>query len=99
MRRFPVPCRPLHQNWGIEIRLDSGLLLTMHVTTAAVANAKRTRRSVMAYLDGEQNLEWVAGTVLSSGDMDSARAFVNELNGYGDAVRHRELVRWLESQT
>jgi hypothetical protein len=35
----------------------------------------------MAYLEGEQNLQWVAGTILSTGDMDAARLFVRDLAG------------------
>jgi hypothetical protein len=67
----------------------------MNVKSASEADAKRTRRSVMAYLEGEQNLQWVAGTILSTDDMDSTRLFVRELAGYGNATRYEELVRWV----
>jgi hypothetical protein len=70
----------------------------MNVTSVAVANAKRTRRYIMAYLEGDQNLNWISDTIRSSGDMDSARAFIAEMNGYGDEGRYQKLVRWLESQ-
>jgi hypothetical protein len=52
----------------------------------------------MAYLEGEQNLQWVAGTILSTGDMDAARLFVHDLAGYGDAARYERLVRWVDAQ-
>ena len=70
----------------------------MNVTIAGEADAKLTRRSVMAYLAGEQNLQWVAATILSAGDIDRARLFVRDLAGYGDAARYEQLVRWVEAQ-
>ena len=77
----------------------SALLLNMNVRSAGEGDAKRTRRSVMAYLEGEQNLQWVAGTILSTGDMDTARLFVRDLAGYGDAARYERLVRWVDAQS
>ena len=71
----------------------------MRVTTSAVANAKRTRGSIMAYLEGEKNLSWIAGTILSSGDIDAARTLLcNDLKGYGDPNRYEELGRWFSSR-
>jgi hypothetical protein len=65
--------------------------------TGAEADSKRIRRSVLDYLEGDQDLGWVAG-VLGDGDMDSMRLFVRELEGYGDAGRYERLVRWVEAQ-
>lgn len=62
------------------------------------ANAKQTRRSVMAYLEGEQNLEWIAGAILRTGDLETVRLFMHDLAGYGDAARYEQLVRWIEAQ-
>ena len=62
------------------------------------AEARRTRRLVLEYLEGEQDLGRVVGTILSSGDMEAARLFIRDLTGYGDAARYERLIRWVETQ-
>jgi hypothetical protein len=62
------------------------------------ADAKRARRLVLEYLEGEQDLHLVIGAILSAGDMEAVRLFIRDLTGYGDAVRYGQLVRWVEAQ-
>ena len=62
------------------------------------AHAKQIRRSVMAFLEGEQDLEWIAGAILRTGDLETVRLFMRDLAGYGDAARYEQLVRWIEAQ-
>lgn len=62
---------------------------------AAVSTTKSTRQSIMAYLDGEQTLDWILRVIDSGGDREALRQFVRELNGYGDPERHHQLLRRL----
>jgi len=76
----------------------SRLLSDMNERGVPEADAKRTRRLVQEYLDGEQDLLRVIGTILSAGDMEAARLFIRDLTGYGDTVRYERLIRWVETQ-
>ena len=69
----------------------------MHNTGSNV-DAEQTRRSVMAYLDGEQDFQRITGALLSTNDMGAVRLFIRDLAGYGDAARYERLSRWVEAQ-
>jgi hypothetical protein len=62
---------------------------------AAVSTAKSTRQSIMAYLDGQETLDWILNVIDSVGDRDALRQFVSDLRGYGDPKRHDQLLRRL----
>lgn len=62
---------------------------------ATVSTTKSTRQSIMAYLDGEQTLDWILRVIDSGGDREALRQFVRDLNGYGDPERHDQLLRRL----
>ena len=68
----------------------------MRIMSVEQANAKRTRRSIMAYLEGEKNLNWIVGTINSSGDVMEAKRLYLGLSGYGDHKRYEELGTWFE---
>jgi hypothetical protein len=74
------------------------LLSDMNKRDVPEVDAKRTRRLVLEYLEGEQDLQLVIGAILGAGDMEAARLFIRDLTGYGDAVRYGQLVRWVETQ-
>ena len=60
-------------------------------------NAKWTRKSIISYLHGEQDLTWIIGIIETTGDPESARRFLYELRGIGDPDRHDGLIRRLEA--
>ena len=62
-----------------------------------VSTARSTRQSIMAFLDGEQTLDWILHVIDNGGDRDALRHFVRDLKGYGDPVRHDQLLRRLEA--
>ena len=62
----------------------------------SISDARRTRQSIMAFLDGEQNLNWIVGVIQNNGDAESARQFLYELSGFGDPERRDSLLRRLE---
>jgi len=68
----------------------------MHTKTAEQATDKRKRRSLMDYLEGEQTLNWIIGTI---GSDEAARQLFADLKGYGAAKpeRIRELSEWFDS--
>ena len=66
----------------------------MHVKPLEQSTEKYLQRSLMAYLEGEQNLRWIASIIGSGYD---ARNRLAKLQGYGDLNRHRELSKWLDS--
>jgi hypothetical protein len=51
----------------------------------------------MAYLDGQETLDWILRVIDSGGDSDSLRQFISELKGYGDPDRHDQLLRRLSA--
>ena len=62
---------------------------------ATVSSTRSTRQSIMAYLDGQETLDWILRVIDSGGDSDSLRQFISELKGYGDPERHDQLLRRL----
>lgn len=64
---------------------------------AGVASARSTRQSIMAFLDGEQTLDWILSVIGSGADLDSLHQFVRDLKGYGDPDRRDQLLRRLEA--
>ncbi len=66
----------------------------MQVKTAEESNKKRIRKSIMAYLEGLQELNWIVGIIGS--DLGYAREILISLKNYGDdQKRHQELSDWL----
>ncbi len=59
---------------------------------SAISLARSTRQSIMSYLDGEQPLECVLSVIASGSEGDALREFILELKGYGDPVRHDQLL-------
>jgi hypothetical protein len=48
-------------------------------------------KSLMAFLDGEQTLNWIIGAIRESGVRDQRLAEIFErLDGYGDPERYQE---------
>ncbi|MGH9521426.1 MAG: hypothetical protein ACRD3E_02710 [Terriglobales bacterium] len=69
----------------------------MHDSLGVVSSARSTRQSIMAFLDGEQTLDWILNLIDHGGDKDALRLFVRDLKGYGDPVRHDQLLRRLDA--
>lgn len=72
-------------------------MIVMNGTPGVVSTARSTRQSILAFLDGEQTLDWILTVIDSGGDVEALRNFVRELNGYGDPERHDQLLRRLEA--
>jgi len=70
----------------------------LHVKPIEQCDAKRTRRSLMAFLEGEQNLNWIIGVVKSSASIPAAEQMLAELKGYGSSERYQELAGWFGVQ-
>ena len=68
----------------------------MHVRSLEQSAERYTRKSLMAYLEGEQNLNWII-SIIGSGP--EARQKLAELRTYGKPGRQRELSDWLNSQS
>ena len=68
----------------------------MHVRSMEQSAERYTRKSLMAYLEGEQSLKWVI-SIIGSGS--EARQKLAELRTYGKPERQRELSDWLGSQS
>lgn len=66
----------------------------LHIKPIEQCDAKRTRRSLMAFLEGEQNLNWIVGVIRSSASIVAAEQMLMELKGYGSSERYQELVAW-----
>lgn len=60
----------------------------MHVRSLERSTCRYARKSLMAYLEGEQSLKWVISIIGSGAD---ARQIFAELRGYGKPERQREL--------
>lgn len=67
----------------------------MHARSVEQSAERYARKSLMAYLEGEQSLKWVISIIGSGTD---ARQRFAELGGYGKPERQRELSDWLSSQ-
>ena len=68
----------------------------MEPIAADLANARWTRKSILSYLDGEQNLPWILRVIEANGDVESARHFLEDLIGYGHPERREQLIRRLK---
>lgn len=69
----------------------------MIMNLPGVVSGRSTRQSIMAFLDGQQTLDWVLDVIGNGGDLESLRNFVQELKGYGDPERHDQLLRRLDA--
>lgn len=57
------------------------------------------RHSLWAFLDGEQNLNWIAGIVRESGMSQSElREVFDESKNYGNATRYQEIMEICRNQ-
>lgn len=78
---------------GIEtmmmMRQDNGMDGT------AASAARSTRQSIIAYLDGQETLDWILRAINSGGDAESLRQFIRDLKGYGDPQRRDQLLNRL----
>ena len=70
----------------------------MHVKSPQQSAANWIRKSLMAYLEGSKNLNWISGIVIKFGDILAAGQTLATLRGYGDPQRYEELARWFDSQ-
>jgi hypothetical protein len=61
----------------------------MQVKTPEASNKQWIRKSTMAYLEGEQELNWIVGII--GGDVGYAREILGTLKNYGDPRRYQEL--------
>ena len=84
------------QKVGIASRTELNQDDLMDARPIAISNARWTRQSIMAFLEGEQNLSWIVSVIQTTGDAESARQFVSELSGFGDPERRDSLLRRLE---
>lgn len=60
--------------------------------------AMETRNAILTYLRGEESLSTVLRSIETAGDLEAARHFLRDLDGYGDADLHASLRRYLEAQ-
>jgi hypothetical protein len=67
----------------------------MYVRPLDQAAVRYSRKSLMAYLEGEQNLKWITRII---GCGDEAMRMHAELLGYGRPERYRQLSKWFDSQ-
>ena len=68
----------------------------MQVKTPEASSQKWVRKSTMAYLEGEQDLNWIVGII--GRDVDHALAVLADLGSYGEPERRQELSDWLGSE-
>jgi hypothetical protein len=68
----------------------------MQVKTPEASSQKWVRKSTMAYLEGEQDFNWIVGII--GGDVDHALTVLADLKNYGDPKRRQELSDWLGSE-
>lgn len=67
----------------------------MQVRSIEQSAERYVRKSLMAYLEGEQSLKWVISIL---GSRPDARQTFVELQGYGKPERQAELSEWFSSQ-
>jgi hypothetical protein len=67
----------------------------MQVKTPEASHETWIRKSTMAYLEGEKDLNWITGII--SGDVFHARELLIGLKGYGNPGRYQELLGWCNS--
>ena len=87
----------MHQKWALKHDQNLIKIIRMDFRPVPAARARWTRKSIISYLEGEQDLTWIIGVIQTSGDPDSARRFLDELRGFGDPDRRDGLVRRLEA--
>ena len=57
------------------------------------------KHSLWAFLDGEQNLNWIAGIIRESGMLKGELQEVfDEVQSYGDVTRYQEIVKVCKDQ-
>jgi hypothetical protein len=70
----------------------------MQTKTAQRSNEKYVRRSLQDYLEGQQNLKWIAGVIRGGqADVAAVREMLADLPNYGLPGRRSELSDWLDS--
>jgi len=67
----------------------------MQTKNAEDANQKYMRNSMKAYLEGEQDLNWIRNIIHP--DYTAARLMLGELSRHGREERYRELSEWFGS--
>jgi hypothetical protein len=87
----------LHQKRALKSAATLVSMMLMGDVAGVVFNAKSTRQSIMAFLDGEQTLDWILSVIDCGGDLDALHQFVRDLKGYGDPERRDQLLRRLEA--
>lgn len=63
-----------------------------------ISTAMRTRNAILTYLRGEESLTTVLRAIEDAGDLEAARHFIRDLEGYGNVDLHENLRRRLEAQ-
>jgi hypothetical protein len=63
-----------------------------------IRTAMQTRNAILTYLRGEESLVAVLRAIETTGDLEAARHFIRDLDGYGDADLRESLRRHLEAQ-
>lgn len=66
----------------------------MKIITAKEAAQRWVKKSLMAYLKGEQNLKWITG-ILRGLSKDEIMVFLSPVEHYGLVERRNELKEWL----
>lgn len=65
----------------------------MDVRPLHESTRRYARKSIMAFLAGEQDKTWILGVLRSAGlDATTTRAFLADLQGYGSPDRYAQLV-------
>lgn len=62
-----------------------------------IRTAMQTRKAILTYLRGEEELTSVLGAIEAAGDREAVQHFVRDLDGYGDPQRRESLRRRLEA--
>jgi hypothetical protein len=68
----------------------------VRVKTVEASIEKWVRKSIMAYLEGQKNLNWIVAVV--GGYAADARQMLIGLKNYGDRERYQQLSDWLASR-
>ena len=68
----------------------------MQVKTVEQSTHEWIRKSIMAFLEGEKDLKWIAS--IAGQDVSHAREALLGLKDYGDPERYRRLLAWCENR-
>ena len=68
------------------------------VRTLETVRERYARRSMLTFLQGKEELPWIKGVIRRSGiGLETARASLTSLNGFGDANKYQQLNEWLDA--